>query len=381
MSKRNLNHLLATSLFASMPVFADTANVSMYGVANISIDRIDTGTAANGTQGTSNFKASSNASRIGFKGAEEIGGGISTIWQIETLVAPDNSSNSCAAVTAGATVPACTANTGIFATRNSYAGLSSKEYGRVLVGRNDTPYKIITRKLDNFGDTIADNRSLFGTVKSNSASTSFVTKQPDVISYSSPNFNGFEASVAYVNLTETATKATDKKDSATSFAASYDNGSLYGALGYETHKLDTVRVGGTEKAWNAALGYKLDAYSLALAYEKTSDTLQATGADKYGHSALYVTGRFEFGASAVKVAYTKANDLASAANTGATHLSLGYDYRMSKRSTLYALYTRLANESSANYSLGGAAWSSGATASIGAGSTLSAFSFGVKQVF
>lgn len=362
MSKRNLNHLLATSLFVSMPVFADTANVSVYGVANISIDRIDTGTATNGTKGTSILKASSNASRIGFKGVEELGGGISAIWQIESLVALDNSG-------------------GTFATRNSYAGLSSKDYGTVLVGRNDTPYKVITRKLDNFGDTLGDNRSLFGTVKSKSSSTvtSFVTKQPDVIAYNSPSFSGFTASVAYVNLTETATKATDKKDDATSLAASYDDGSLYGALGYETHKLNTL--GGTEKAWNAALGYKLDAYSLALAYEKTSDTLGTAGANKYGHAALYVTGRFEFDASAIKAAYTKANDLAGTANSGATHLSLGYDYRMSKRTTLYALYTQLANKSAANYDLGGAAWSSGLTTSIGAGSTLSAFSFGVKQVF
>lgn len=52
MSKRNLNHLLATSLFVSMPVFADTANVSVYGVANVSYDRINTGTSASGTQRT-----------------------------------------------------------------------------------------------------------------------------------------------------------------------------------------------------------------------------------------------------------------------------------------------------------------------------------------
>ncbi len=409
MSKRNLNYLIATSLFVSVPTLADTANVSVYGVANISYDRINTGTSASGTQGTSINKASSNASRIGFKGSEDVGNGFTANWQIETLIPLDNSSNTCAATTipatiipahtAGAaqaaqtipavTIPACTANTGLFATRNSYAGLSSKEYGSILLGRNDTPYKIITRKLDNFGDTIADNRTLFGTVKGNSSSTSFVTKQPDVFSYTSPTIANIIASIAYVNLAESATKASDKKDSASSFSAAYDNGSLYGALGYETHSLDTIRVGGKESAWNVAVGYKLDDYSLALAYEKTKDSLGkgtgctalADGANCFGHSAFYLTGKYDIGAHAIKAAYTKSGELASVASSGATLQSLGYDYRLTKRSTLYALYTKLANQTKANYSLGGAAWSSGLTTSIGAGSTLSAFSFGVKQVF
>lgn len=142
-----------------------------------------------------------------------------------------------------------------------------------MLGRSDTPYKIITRTLDNFGDTFADNRTLFGTVKSSSDSTSFVTKQPDVFSHTSPTIAGVVASTAYVNLTESATKSLDKKDSATSLSAAYENGSLYRALGYDTHSLDTIRVGGKECAWNVVLGYKLDDYSLALAYEKTKDSL------------------------------------------------------------------------------------------------------------
>jgi predicted porin len=390
MSKRNvLNYLIATSLALPVAAFADSSNVSLYGVANVSIDSINTGTTAAGAQGTNITKASSNATRIGLKGSEDVADGLTASWQIETLIALDNSSNSCAAVTAGSAVPACTANTGIFATRNSFAGLSSKKYGSVLLGRYDTPYKIITRKLDIFADTIADNRTLFGTVKSNSASTSFVAKQPDVFSYTSPTIAGVAASIAYVNLTESATKASDKQASATSASVAYDNGSLYGALGYEAHRLDTIRIGGKETAWNVALGYKLDDYSLALAYEKTNDTLGggtgcttlAAGANCFGHSAMYLSGKVDLDASAIKFAYTKAGELDSAVNTGATHLSLGYDYRLTKRSTVYALYTKLTNQTKANYSLGGAAWSSGVTPSIGAGSTLSAFSFGVKQVF
>lgn len=54
MHKHNRNYLIAATLLASMlvsgPVMADTGNVSVYGVANVSYDFIRTGTATAGTQ-------------------------------------------------------------------------------------------------------------------------------------------------------------------------------------------------------------------------------------------------------------------------------------------------------------------------------------------
>ena len=392
MYKHIFNYLVASSLLLSLPAIADTANVNLYGVANVSYDIINTGIAATGTQGSNIAKASSNASRIGFKGSENLGDGLSAKWQIETLVLLDNSSNSCAAVAAGSAVPNCTANNGIFATRNSYASLGSKDYGSLLIGRYDTPYKITTRKLDNFADSIADNRSLFGSVSSVSASKSYVTKQPDVFSYSSPNMNGFTVSVAQVNLAETATTDAAAKASATSYSTMYEAGNLYSALAYETHKLDTVRAGASESAWVASLRYTLEDFSLAAAYESSSDTLGkaasltscsalTAGANCLGHTSTYLTGKYTFGSNALKLAYTKTSSLSSANNTGANQISLGYDHRVSKRNTLYAIYTKLTNETLAKYNLGSSSFSSAATTAIGAGSSLSAISFGLKQVF
>jgi predicted porin len=373
MSKHSLNHLIASSLLASMPALADTANVSVYGVANVSYDFIDTGTTTAGVGGPKINKVSSNASRLGFKGKEDLGGGLSAIWQVESLIAMDNTG-------------------GTFGTRNTYAGLSSKDYGTLLLGRNDTPYKISTRKLDNFGDTLADNRTLFGTVTGTSASKSFVTKQPDLVSYISPIMGNVTLSAAYLNLSENATTAAAAKDSAASIAAMYDDGTFYGSLAYETHKLDTVRIGGKESAWAVAGVYTMNDFKIGAAYEQSSDTLGgaaapaacaglAVGADCLGHSAWYVSGIYSFGSNALKAAYTSAGNLGGRVNTGAKHVSLGYDHRLSKRTTLYALYTRLSNDSAANYGLAGAAWSSGVTPSIGAGADPSAISFGMKHMF
>ncbi|MDD2701011.1 MAG: porin [Sideroxydans sp.] len=371
--KRNRHIPLLAALFAASPALADNGNITFYGMANLSLDRIDTGTATNGTQGTSNLRVASNGSRFGLKGAEDVGGGLSVKWQIESLVSLDNAG-------------------GTFATRNSFASLVNKAYGSVLLGRYDTPYKVITRKLDNFADSIADNRSLFGTVSNASASKSFVTKQPDVFAYTSPDLNGATISLAHVNLSETATKATDKKDSANSLSFAYDNGTLYGAMGYETHTLESVRAGGKESAWNMALAYKVEDYSLAFVYEKTKDELGGAaapaacaaltaGADCLGHSAYYLTGKYTLDSDSFKIAYTSAGKLGGRSNTGASQFSLGYDHRLSKRSTLFALYTRLSNESAASYGLGSAAYTSSNTAAIGAGADFSAFSFGLKHSF
>ncbi|MDZ4201435.1 MAG: porin [Gallionella sp.] len=372
MSKR-LNYLIASSLLVSIPALADSANVTVYGVANVSYDFIDAGSTTAGVAGAKINKVSSNASRLGFKGKEELGGGLSAIWQIESLIAMDNTG-------------------GTFGTRNTYAGLSSKDYGSLLLGRNDTPYKISTRKLDNFGDTIADNRTLFGTVTGVSSSKSFVTKQPDLVSYISPTMGNVILSAAYLNLSENAAAAAAPKDRAASLAAMYDDGTFYGSLAYETHKLDSVRLGGRENAWAIAGAYTMNDFKIGAAYERTSDTLGgaaapaacaglAVGADCLGHSAWYVSAIYSFGSNALKAAYSSAGSLAGRANTGADHLSFGLDHRLSKRTTLYALYTRLSNDSAANYGLAGAAWSSGVTPSVGAGAAPSALSFGMKHTF
>ena len=361
---------LAAATFSS-PTLAETANVSVYGTADMSLDFINTGDAANGTAGVSKNAVSSNVSKLGFKGSEGLSEGLSAIWQIEQQINIDGT------------------GTSTFATRNSFAGLKSDAAGTVLLGRHDTPYKLATRKLDVFGDNIADNRALLGAVSGKSAAAAFDGRQPDVIAYISPAMSGFTGAIAYVNLNETATAAatatnfaTQGKASALSLAGMYDAAPFYGSLGYEDHKLDTVRAGGKESAWKLGLGYTMEAFTLGFAYEKTSDNLTvASGANRYGHNAYYLSGQYKFGSDAVKFAYGKAGQLASSANTGANQYSLGYDHGLSKRTKLYALYSRLSNQSAASYGFSQSTATTGNATINGVGASPSVFSFGMKHTF
>ena len=374
---------LAAAAF-SAPASAETANVSFYGIADLSYDFIDNGTSAAGVAGASKTNVSSNVSRIGLKGAEVLDGGLSVIWQIEQQINIDNTTEAGGA--------------GTFATRNSFVGLKHDSAGTVLLGRHDTPYKLATRKLDVFADSVADSRALTGGVTSpttvDSASTAFDGRPTNTIHYATPSMNGFSGRIAYANMTETNTTAAQAKNNLTSLAATYDAAPFYGALGYEEHNLDTVRTGGKESAWKLGLGYTMmDALTLGLAYERTSDNLGAgaagvvgaacaaksAGSDCFGHNAYYLSGNYKMGMNAVKLAYGRAGQIASVANTGANQFSLGYDHGLSKRTKLYTIYSRIDNKRASDY---GFSQSTSAASTVnGIGASPSVVSLGIKHSF
>ena len=72
------------SAFAA-PAFAATANVDVYGSINVSIENVDNGVA------DWNRMVTNNNSFLGFKGSEDLGGGLKAVWQLETNIQPDGS--------------------------------------------------------------------------------------------------------------------------------------------------------------------------------------------------------------------------------------------------------------------------------------------------
>lgn len=365
MQKKLIVVALAAAAF-STSALADTGNVSIYGTADLSFDLINTGASAAGAAGISKNAVSSNVSKLGFKGSEGLDDGLTAIWQIEQQINMDNTG-------------------GTLGTRNTFLGLKSDTAGTVLMGRHDTPYKLATRKLDIFGDNIADNRSLLGAVSGKSAQAAFDGRQPDVIAYISPDLSGFTGAIAYVNLNEGANgvavpgTATGNA-SALSLAGMFKQDAFYGSLGYETHKLETVAAGAKESAWKLGFGYDIDALGLGFVYEKTSDNLTAvTAANRYGHNAYYLSANYKMGMNAIKAAYGKAGQLGTTINSGANQFSLGYDHGLSKRTKLYAIYSRISNQSAASY--GFSQSTTTATSINGVGASPSVFSFGMKHSF
>lgn len=367
--------VLALAAAFSAPAFADTANVNVYGAVNMSVESINNGDSFAGVKGATSTKISSNVTKLGFKGTQDLGDGVSAIWQIEQQVDGDNSGGT-----------GSTKNT--FATRNTFVGLSDKAMGTVQLGKMDTPYKVSTRSLDAFGDSLADNRTLLGGVKGKSAELAFDGRDGDVVAYTSPEMAGLTLAVAYVVGAEQNTAATVNQGSATSAAAMYKVGDLSANLGYEVHSFGSTGSGtlaGTdgqkETAMKLGVGYKMDALYLSAIYEKTSDTL-AAGSAKYDHNVVNVAAKYDLSSNnTVKLSYSKASEINSVADTGATQLSLGFDHKLAKTTSVYALYTALTNGDAISYSLADAGSTGGGFAATGNGSKVSAMAVGVKHAF
>lgn len=386
--KKKLLALAVAGAFVAPAAMADTANVNIYGVMHGSVDFVSTGSAG-ATSSQSQTKVSSNQSRFGFKGTEDLGGGTNAFFQLENGINIDNST------AAGA------ASAGSLNNRNTFVGIGGESWGSVLLGNNDSPYKSSTRGMDLFADTIGDNRSLMGggvasgnATATRSSSIQFDGRNGNVLQYDSPNFSGFKASLQYIAGAENANTAvlSATKGTAYSLAGTYAQGPMNLALAYETHDMGTAGNGSLGAANNGVVNQKERAYKLAgsytmdqitgvLVYEKTDDGFGAAGANLMGHRSWYLGGKFAIsGSDAVKLAYTNSNNLGNVANTGAKQISLGYDHAMSKRTTVYAMYSKLTNDSAVNYQLGGAI-AGGASVTTANDQDPSAFSIGLKHAF
>ncbi len=265
MQKKILTLAIAAAMAAPAAAMAEA---TLYGKLNMSLDYADvsdaigtnftsaTGTDVDGntvtgiavdssgkpiTTGGEDFKGwgisregdfipgSSRANRLGVKGSEDLGNGLKAIYQVElglNLSAADDD------IPSGG-------NKGI-SYRNSFVGLAG-DWGTALVGRHDTPLKISTGKLDQFGDTMADYN---GTVGFDDI------RADNVIAYISPNFSGFSfagAIIAGGGATAGAGKNinSDSLAGAWSLAGIYNNGPFYASVAYESLDKDMFMGSGT----------------------------------------------------------------------------------------------------------------------------------------
>lgn len=367
MQKKVITLAVAAALVVPAVAMAD---VKIYGKADIAF-----GTTSNGVVSTT--QVASQVTKIGLNGSEDLGDGLNAIWQIEQQVDIDDSTR------AGAK------NT--LATRNSFVGLKSDNMGTVLMGRHDTPYKLATRKLDVFADQIADSRHLMGGGTGLNRGGYMDMRPGDALMYQSPNLSGFEFAALYSAGAETATLATNIKGSLWSLSGSYKQGAFYGAIAHQKVAYGTAGTGtfapagllaanDSLKASKAGVGYAVtDALKLNMVYEKITSSIGGGGLNTLGRSNWHLGGEYSMGNDAIKLAYTRAGDTNSVANTGAKMIGVGYDHNLSKRTALYAQYNKLSNDSAASYGFG----SSATTATVAGvlGQNISGFMVGMKHAF
>ncbi|MEJ5211565.1 MAG: porin [Burkholderiales bacterium] len=359
MNKKLLALAVAGAFVA--PAAMAQSNVTIGGYMNFSLDSLKGANAA-GNDLTTKTNVSSNSSNIYFRGTEDLGNGLSAFWQIQTYFSAGGTGN--ADATFGATKDGVSSG-------NTYVGLEGKSWGKVLLGKHESPFKLLSRKVDLFNNQLGDSRNLVAMPSGGGAMTvnsgGWDLRPNNVVAYGTPNFSGFSALIAYVtNVTSGAALDSpsgvpnDAAVDAWSANATYENGPIYVGLGYERHnrsKRSTAAANdeNDEKAWRLAAGYNFGDFKVVGLYQRESDLDAGAGNRSAKRTTWGLGGAYKLGANTIKLQYYKAGDIkntniANADQTGANLWALGVDHALSKRTTVYAVYARTNNERLANYS-------------------------------
>lgn len=325
---------LAVAGAVATPALAATSNVDVYGLMTIALQDTDVSGV--------DLEVVDNDSRVGFKGTEDLGGGLKAIWQIENGIS-NNAKKSGAA------------NTGIggqsLASRNTFIGLSGG-FGTALMGRHDTPYKMSTGRLDPFSDTIGDyNGTILDGVEL--VMKAHDHRSPAAIAYISPTWSGFSFAAAAIATNATANGNSNDTFDAISISATYNNGPLYAAVAFQNVEDADAFVYGTgavttpfdeSSAWKVGIGYTIGDARLGFVYENVDTDITAGGSSE--RDSWLINGIYNIGPIALKAQYGQVD-------AGAADQSLwaiGMDYNMSKRTTAYLVYGNGDNETGADVS-------------------------------
>ena len=368
---------------------ADSSSVTIYGYLNPDFGFAKTtgataigstvsslSPAASGVNLPSRSEVNANVTLLGFSGSEDLGGGLKATFQLEDGILVD---------------------TGGRYQRNSKVGIAGG-FGEVWLGFWNTPMKEITYGtilMDPLGaENVSSGESIMGSPgfnKGNSAwgsnggtwgssngpvNANFDLYGANGVNYRTANLGGFVGQFQY-SANEGKGRASPAGGGNTIDPSMLSGAILYNvdpvavSFAYEEHK-DQFGIFAINGAPNGATSAKDKAYRInggfkfgtgtiiSAAYErldyKSSGSI--SNVTNYKRNAWQIGGSQTFGPHTLHARFNKADPGScdrvgggcSTTNLGAKMYALGYDYSLSKRTSLFAYYAKIDNESSAQYS-------------------------------
>lgn len=196
-----MKKLLLASAVAALSVSAAQAAPTVYGKAFLSVDYEKNKPAAGSS--TDSTKLNSNASRIGFKGSEALTANTDLLYQLEYRVEVDhdNRNPSCTSTLAVTKVTTECRSDRNFESRDTYLGLSHKQFGTVLAGRLTT--------IDGMIDYA--NVTNGGVVGGDNVLASYDAQRVNnALAYVSPEYNGLQFLSMYAMDENNGTDSLDR---------------------------------------------------------------------------------------------------------------------------------------------------------------------------
>ena len=321
----NGNLLCAAAALLVLPAIAQAqSTVTVYGRVDAGISKENDGTTtlAGGVNSSDKLQLRNNSgSRLGFRGTEDLGGGLKALFQIEHRFNVDTG--------------ASTSTT--FWNGKSIVGLSGG-FGTVTLGRDYTPAWYVGNEMDPFG---------FSTIAQMGSAASVpgtVARAPNMANYQTPVFSGVKGRLQYSFKESSQSGARD----GLGFNVEYERGPAYLGLGYERPARAGAQ-GATRPSvdvWVIGGGWDFGSARVTATFANgTSDPGSAaldagTAAEAkrrhFGLGATLKVGSDQVLAmlSRLTVKTTATND--DPANRATTlKIGLGYHHHLSKRTRLY----------------------------------------------
>jgi predicted porin len=315
--KKSLLALAVLGAFAGAA--SAQTNVTVYGLVDAAIQRVDvTGGDAVWSMADGNSFFNKNGSRLGFKGSEDLGGGLSAIFALESGFNVDNGS---------------LGQGGRLFGRQAFVGLQGN-FGAVKLGRQYTPMFLALDAIDPFatGYAGAINNFIF-----NAGPGAQGLRMENTINYSL-SMGGFSGQIAY-GMGEQATSTSDAAELGVGLG--YANGPINVQFAYHD-------ANGTPLApKDAKVAFLGGSFNFGVA--KIHAGFQTDKNDVVGlDNRNYMLGvSAPIGKGSLMASYVRGDDR-NATNDDLDQYAVGFVYGLSKRTDVYTSYARINDKSATN---------------------------------
>ena len=339
--------LIALAVLAASGAAMAQSSVTLFGVVDAAYG-VGKGSISNKTQlANSGY----NSSRLGFRGVEDLGGGMKASFWLEAGVNNDDGTGSASSALNQAQTAANVGTQGLTFNRRSTVSLEGS-MGELRLGRDYTPQF--------WSETVYDPFGTNGVGTSISAFKGGTTgvRSSNGIGWKSPSVGGV-ALWAQSYMGENASTAA-KVGNGNGFRITFDQGKFSAA--YADSSL-TTGAGTTNKTSNLGASYDLGVAKLMA----QSNTTKITGAADIKGRVIGALVPMAGGTFRVSQGQT------DQAGKIAKQTSVGFVNPLSKRTDLYATYARNTNSGGASRGLNGAVTAANASST--------GYDFGIKHAF
>ena len=323
---RVLSTALALGLVA--PCTFAQSQVSIYGVIDEYVGTLRSANASSppSTTGIVN-SGGMTTSFIGFRGREDLGGGLKALFNVESFLRADT----------GVTGRN---DTDAFWGRLSVVGLSSDRWGMLTIGRHVTPYAIALGDFSPLTGSTTFSPSFVTVFKGNVLGD---TRMNNSIRYVTPSMNGFVVDTLYSFGTETSNGPNAHQARAFDGSIRYEQKNWRVIAATRQLNLNADDNGHKQKSYMVAASYDFGFTKLNLQVHDSHETYEHDSRLEVKRRAYELSAGVpvgQLGKFVAAYAYANANDRVPSTPDSRRVLSLSYDYTLSKRTDVYAVAFR-----------------------------------------